>query len=1038
MTWLTEPLNLALLAAAVVGLLVLAWWRKRKRADAAPKEDPEIKRLLDRKDYEGAARLEQKNGNLEMALEYFLRAGRTNRAAGVARQLGHARQAAELYEKCEDYKQAEQMYREAGIVVKADEMAAQIEPDGPAPTEESSPDDLLTPQEQVSRQEEAFEQLVQQARSGDEEAQQKVQAMGQEMAETLLAAGETRKAAQICRDAGLVDQAINLFVNLLGDPGSAAPLLADRGEHERAAELYEAAGQRERALAAWVKWSAEAEDPLGRLDRVQRLGDDAVLTLLDVITDRHPPSKETLALHLRMAGAFEQCKRPDSAFRLLKRLSRIDSESEEIKERLGQLREEVARTAREKKAGVDRDETGSGDGGDEAADAPQAAGDEPQAAGDEPQAAGDEDPGQGDLLELEDSDDWASDLDLDLEGSNDGASDLDLNLEGGGVDEAVNLQLGLDAGGADESDNLDLDLELPPDSEPVQQPEPEPAPEPDPDPNPDPDENLPSVPPVHDAATREVPDLATAARLFDLDLEGDAEEGQQDNETVMASSAMHQLVEDVAKRAAEETVSRVQREQPMVTVAGPGAPPPPPGQPRFEVTLRYAHDDVAAAARKGPRVAELQDQLQRQGGEPDLELLYKLGLARQVAGQWVEARRAFEEVQKVKPDFGDAAKRAKELSDWEQHVSRSMMEASREDGQQQQRYRLLGELGRGGMAVVFRAHDEALGREVALKFISEEFITQEKVLEMFQREARASAQLNHPNIVTVHDVGTLDGRAFICMELVEGQPVDELIAEQGRLKVLDTLEIIEKVLSALEYAHSKQIIHRDIKPSNIMCGDQGLVKLMDFGLAKSIADGTKTTMIAGTPNYMAPEQFTGKNINDGTDLFALGATMYEMLSGEAPFEGVQRDKPPRPVNEINSKVPNVLGILIQRALEFDQARRMNKAIAMLKPVRQILSSVGTFIQKRATEETLAAIQRTSTSSSNRPVAPALPATMDDLPESERERPSSGGGRPAVQTRPMTMDDDADGETKPGLADLASQENQVGPTGTILHGVKRKK
>ena len=896
MSTLTEPLNLIILGGGAVALLVVLIWQMRKRAAGKQeKVDPELKRLLDRKDYEGAARLEQKNGHLDMALEYFLRADKTDQAAGVARQMGQARQAAELYEKCEDYKQAEEMFREAGVVLKADEMKAQIKPDELSPELVATADDMVTPP---------------------------------------------------------------------GDPGAAAPLLAERGEHERAAELYEDAGQRERALAAWVEWSTEAEDPLARLDQVRRLGDDAVITLLEVISERKPPSKENLDLHLRIADAFEECKRHDSAFRLLKRLSRVDSESKEIQQRLGQVREAIARAASEEEGAGDEDVHD-----EEAVDLPQAGGD-------------DDSVDSGDLLDLEDVDQKGSaDLELDLEGA--GASetvDLQLGLEDGGASETVDLQLGLEDAGASETVDLQLGWEAggADESESAEI---------------DPDENLPSVPEVHIAATREVPDLAAAARLHDEDLGGGSKEE-------------------------DEPSSEMER-------------PPRPGQRRFEVTLRYAHDEVAEAARRGPGVEELQAKLKQPSDESEVDLLFQLGLAQQVAGRWAAARRAFEKVEKVQPDFGDAAERARELSQWEQQVPQSMVDASQADGQQQ-RYRLMGELGRGSMAVVFRAQDEVLGREVALKFISEEVVAQQAALEMFQREVRASAQLNHPNIVTIHDVGALGGQAFICMEMVEGRPVNDIIAQQGRLKVLDTLEIIEKVLSALEYAHSKQIIHLDIKPSNIICGENGLVKLMDFGLAKSIAEGTKATMVAGTPNYMAPEQFTGNDVNASTDLFAVGATMYEMLSGESPFSGVQRDNPARLVNEVNPKVPHVLGMLIQRALEFDQSKRMNQAAAMLKPVRKILSSVGHFIQKRATEETLAAVRR-ATSSGNRPVATAKPLTMDE-PET-----GSSGNRPAVPARPSTMDQSEAVDGKPSaLADLASQENRIGPSGTIRDGEERKK
>ena len=893
---LGEPLYLLIGVGAAALVLVLVLLARRKKGRTEPRIDPQLQRLLDRGEFEAAARMEGKNGNLEMALECYLRAGKPEQAARVARQMGQPRKAAELYEKCGDHREAELMYRQAGMDQKADEMAEALRATAQTLDLDDPGDDLLTPLEQVERQLQPFEELVQQAR-GDEDARRRLQQMGQEMAETLMAAGEPRRAAEICRDAGLLDQAINLFVNLLADPGSAAPLLAERGEHERAAELYEAAGQRERALAAWVDWSDKAEDPLSRLEQVQKLGDDAVCTLLDSITQRRPPSVENVAMHLTIAGAFERCKRPDSALRLLKRLSRIDSESKQIQEELGRLRVVVARAADDQL----------------------------------PNAA----------LEAVDTGD------------------------------------------------LELDLELPSPSE-------------------------------QEGATVEVPDLATAARLYDLNL-GDGEEDA-------ASPAMKRLVRDVAARAAQETVARVQQNQ-VVTLAAPGAGERPGGGPGLEASLRYAHDQVVEQARQGPGVKELQSRIARQGGEPDIRLLYQLGLARQVAGQWKEARGAFEAVAQARPEYGDAAERARELGQWEKQVPLSMMETGPDDGVQQ-RYRLLGELGRGGMAVVFRAQDEVLGREVALKFISEEVVAQQMVMEMFQREARASAQLNHPNIVTVHDVGTLNGRTFICMELVQGKPLDDMIANHGRLTVIDTLQIAEKILCALEYAHAKQIIHRDIKPSNIICGDHELVKLMDFGLAKSIADGAKTTVIAGTPDYMAPEQFTGKNVNASTDLFALGATMYEMLTGSSPFQGVQRDRPAPPVRELNSKVPNVLDQLIQRTLEFDQARRLAEATAMLGPVRKILTSVTAFMQKHAMQQTLVSRR---TSASLPPVgAPAVKsgARTAALPGAGRAPGAAAAPSPGPSARPPARHESLD--------DLAGQDGKVGPSGTILHGVKRKR
>jgi serine/threonine-protein kinase len=221
------------------------------------------------------------------------------------------------------------------------------------------------------------------------------------------------------------------------------------------------------------------------------------------------------------------------------------------------------------------------------------------------------------------------------------------------------------------------------------------------------------------------------------------------------------------------------------------------------------------------------------------------------------------------------------------------------------------------------------------------------MIEMFQREARAAAQLNHPNIVTIYDVGTLNGRAYICMELVGGITAEKLIEKEGRLKVLDALRVAVPTLKAMSFAHSRNIIHRDIKPSNIMRNDIGVVKLMDFGLAKSTESGAQTTLIAGTPFYMPPEQFTGKNVNNQSDIFAIGATIYEMIAGKPPFEGMMRDEPPPSLRTIVPSVPKILDQVILRALEFDQANRWPNVDEMLEPIEDIVASAAAYVAKQA-------------------------------------------------------------------------------------------
>jgi DNA-binding winged helix-turn-helix (wHTH) protein/Tol biopolymer transport system component len=224
------------------------------------------------------------------------------------------------------------------------------------------------------------------------------------------------------------------------------------------------------------------------------------------------------------------------------------------------------------------------------------------------------------------------------------------------------------------------------------------------------------------------------------------------------------------------------------------------------------------------------------------------------------------------------------------------------EGQTISHYRVAKKLGQGGMGVVYRAEDIRLGRSVALKFLSEELSDDPRALERFEREARAASALNHPNICTVHEVGEHDGVPFIVMEYLAGKSLDKLIGPKG-LAVKDVLNYAVQISDALATAHAAGIIHRDLKPSNIMVSREGLVKLLDFGLAKvrgaeAASDGTalptETTPLTGegtllgTLQYMAPEQLEGKEADARTDIFALGTVIYEMATGKKAFEGASR------------------------------------------------------------------------------------------------------------------------------------------------------
>jgi len=201
-------------------------------------------------------------------------------------------------------------------------------------------------------------------------------------------------------------------------------------------------------------------------------------------------------------------------------------------------------------------------------------------------------------------------------------------------------------------------------------------------------------------------------------------------------------------------------------------------------------------------------------------------------------------------------------------------------------YRILAELGRGGMGVVYKAEDVSLQRLVALKVLPAQFAQEEEFIKRFSREARACAKLNHPNIVTVYGVGRHGDLYFIAMELVEGQALSSFMAEKGKLEFRVALDIIRQSAEALAEAHSKGIVHRDIKPQNIMLDPSGRVKVMDFGLARSHFETTKLTAsgaVLGTPHYMSPEQWDDSKVDARSDIYSLGVTLFEMLTGKSPF-----------------------------------------------------------------------------------------------------------------------------------------------------------
>ncbi len=258
------------------------------------------------------------------------------------------------------------------------------------------------------------------------------------------------------------------------------------------------------------------------------------------------------------------------------------------------------------------------------------------------------------------------------------------------------------------------------------------------------------------------------------------------------------------------------------------------------------------------------------------------------------------------------------------------------------RYELIRRIGSGSMGDVYEAHDPSVDRRVAIKVLRRDLVDrsvgQGRWGERFLQEARAAGRLLHPNIITLYDYGDDAGVPYLAMELFDGENLSVLLKRNGRLPVSDGLTIVNQILAALEFAHSRGVVHRDVKPSNIMVKESRLTKIGDFGIAHlETSDLTTVGDVLGTPSYMAPEQFAGKPVDNRTDLFGVGVVLFEVLAGEKPFgktlteswRNMEQDRP-ADICILNPEVPPALKAAIGTALAFDPRRRFANAGAFAR------------------------------------------------------------------------------------------------------------
>jgi len=327
------------------------------------------------------------------------------------------------------------------------------------------------------------------------------------------------------------------------------------------------------------------------------------------------------------------------------------------------------------------------------------------------------------------------------------------------------------------------------------------------------------------------------------------------------------------------------------------------------------------------------------------------------------------------------------------------------------RYRIQRKLGAGGMADVYLAEDQELGRRVAIKILNGRHANDDQFIERFRREAKNAAALNHPNIVSIYDRGNAEDTYYIAMEFLDGRTLKELIVGRGSAPINVAIEYARQILSALRFAHRHGIVHRDIKPHNVLVDGEGRVKVTDFGIARAgTSQMTETGSIVGTAQYLSPEQARGGEVDPRSDLYSLGIVLYELLTGKTPFEGEtpveiamkHLSNAPKPPSKLRPDIPPELDMVVLRALAKSPDDRYQSADEMEADLERVARGARV---SATTSDTATQVLRRPAAAAAAAAASATAATMIATPPStaaagipptvveEEEEYEEGGERP---------------------------------------------